>query len=193
MVGSIFFYILNYLPSQPQLPSLCRPVPQRGPLRVGLLYDVHRLAQIEGALAVAERIDGLAVRRLVPAKPLANARHSARQQTLDILDAMQRRRQRVVNTHTNKLPVQLAVVNQFIILPLSYLSGTFYHIDILPPLFYKISLWNPLFYLIDGFRYGFLGESDGNVMIGVVMAAVLNIILFILVLTAFKKGWKIKS
>ena len=50
---------------------------------------------------------------------------------------------------------QLAVVNQFIILPLSYLSGTFYHIDILPPLFYKISLFNPLFYLIDGFRYGF--------------------------------------
>ncbi len=88
---------------------------------------------------------------------------------------------------------QLAVVNQFIILPLSYLSGTFYHIDILPPLFYKISLCNPLFYLIDGFRYGFLGESDGNVMIGVVMAAVINIILFTLVLTAFKKGWKIKN
>ena len=88
---------------------------------------------------------------------------------------------------------QLAVVNQFIILPLSYLSGTFYHIDILPPLFQKISLCNPLFYLIDGFRYGFLGESDGNVMIGVAMAAVINIILFISVLTAFKKGWKIKS
>jgi len=88
---------------------------------------------------------------------------------------------------------QLAVVNQFIILPLSYLSGTFYHIDILPPLFQKISLCNPLFYLIDGFRYGFLGESDGNVLIGAVMAAGINIILFICVLTAFKKGWKIKS
>ena len=88
---------------------------------------------------------------------------------------------------------QLAVVNQFIILPLSYLSGTFYHIDILPPIFQKISLCNPLFYLIDGFRYGFLGESDGNVMIGVAIAAALNIIFFILVLTAFKKGWKIKS
>lgn len=88
---------------------------------------------------------------------------------------------------------QLAVVNQFIILPLSYLSGTFYHIDILPPVFQKISLCNPLFYLIDGFRYGFLGEADGNVMIGVVMAAIINIILFTLVLTAFKKGWKIKN
>jgi len=88
---------------------------------------------------------------------------------------------------------QLAVVNQFIILPLSYLSGTFYHIDILPPLFQKISLCNPLFYLIDGFRYGFLGESDGNVMTGVVLTAVINLALFALVLTVLKKGWRIKS
>ena len=88
---------------------------------------------------------------------------------------------------------QLAVVNQFIILPLSYLSGTFYHIDILPPLFYKISLLNPLFYLIDGFRYGFLGEADGNIMIGVVLTAAINITLFITVLTVLKRGWRIKS
>ena len=88
---------------------------------------------------------------------------------------------------------QLAVVNQFIILPLSYLSGTFYHIDILPPLFYKISLFNPLFYLIDGFRYGFLGEADGNVMIGVILTATINILLFMTVLTVLKRGWRIKS
>jgi len=88
---------------------------------------------------------------------------------------------------------QLAVVNQFIILPLSYLSGTFYHIDILPPLFYKISLFNPLFYLIDGFRYGFLGEADGNIMIGVILTAVINLCLFAIVLFVLKKGWRIKS
>ena len=88
---------------------------------------------------------------------------------------------------------QLAVVNQFIILPLSYLSGTFYHIDILPPLFQKISLANPLFYLIDGFRYGFLGESDGNVMTGVVMIAIINILLFVLVLKVLKSGWRLKA
>ena len=88
---------------------------------------------------------------------------------------------------------QLAVVNQFIILPLSYLSGTFYHIDILPPVFQKISLANPLFYLIDGFRYGFLGESDGNVIIGVALTAAINIVLFTIVLTVLKKGWRIKS
>jgi len=88
---------------------------------------------------------------------------------------------------------QLAVVNQFVILPLSYLSGTFYHIDILPPLFQKISLCNPLFYLIDGFRYGFLGESDGNIMIGLGLTATINLCLLAIVLTAFKKGWRIKS
>lgn len=88
---------------------------------------------------------------------------------------------------------QLAVVNQFIILPLSYLSGTFYHIDILPPLFQKISLCNPLFYLIDGFRYGFLGEADGNVMIGVALTAAINLVLFVIVLRVLKSGWRIKS
>ncbi len=88
---------------------------------------------------------------------------------------------------------QLAVVNQFIILPLSYLSGTFYHIDILPPLFQKISLANPLFYLIDGFRYGFLGVSDGNVITGAIMIAIINIFLFVLVLKVLKSGWRLKA
>ncbi len=88
---------------------------------------------------------------------------------------------------------QLAVVNQFIILPLSFLSGTFYHIDILPPFFYKLSLANPLFYLIDGFRYGFLGESDGNVMVGVVLIAAINCVLLFFVLRVLKSGWRLKA
>ena len=88
---------------------------------------------------------------------------------------------------------QLAVVNQFIILPLSYLSGTFYHIDILPEVFQKISLANPLFYLIDGFRYGFLGVSDGNVITGAIMIAIINIFLFTLVLKVLKSGWRLKA
>ena len=88
---------------------------------------------------------------------------------------------------------QLAVVNQFIILPLSFLSGTFYHIDVLPATFQKLILFNPLFYLIDGFRYGFLGTSDGPVMTGVIVITVLNIILFSAVLSILKSGWRIKS
>ena len=88
---------------------------------------------------------------------------------------------------------QLAVVNQFIILPLSFLSGTFYHIDILPTLFYKISLANPLFYMIDGFRYGFTGEADGNIMTGIILIAVLNILLFLTCLRVLKTGWRLKA
>jgi len=88
---------------------------------------------------------------------------------------------------------QLAVVNQFIILPLSFLSGTFYSIDVLPATFQKLILFNPLFYLIDGFRYGFLGTSDGPVMTGVIVTTLLNLILFIAVLKVLKSGWRIKS
>ncbi len=88
---------------------------------------------------------------------------------------------------------QLAVVNQFIILPLSFLSGTFYRIDVLPETFQKLIQFNPLFYLIDGFRYGFLGEADSNVMIGVVFISAINITLFITVLLVLRAGWRIKS
>ncbi len=88
---------------------------------------------------------------------------------------------------------QLAVVNQFIILPLSFLSGTFYSINVLPELWQKIIQWNPLFYLIDGFRYGFMGIADGNVQIGIVLTAVINIVLFLTCLRVLKSGWRLKA
>lgn len=88
---------------------------------------------------------------------------------------------------------QLSVVNQFIILPLSMLSGTFYHVSKLPDLLYKISLANPLFYFIDGFRYGFLGQADSNILVGVIYTAILNIILFIICLKVLKSGWRLKA
>ena len=88
---------------------------------------------------------------------------------------------------------QLAVVNQFIILPLSFLSGTFYSIDVLPTTFQDLILFNPLFYLIDGFRYGFLGTSDGPIITGVIVISILNILLFAAVLSILKSGWRIKS
>lgn len=88
---------------------------------------------------------------------------------------------------------QLAVVNQFIIMPLSMLSGTFYHISVLNESFQKISLVNPLFYFIDGFRYGLLGEADGNVMTGVIYTSVLNLILFVVCLRVLKSGWRLKA
>ncbi len=88
---------------------------------------------------------------------------------------------------------QLAVVNQFIILPLSFLSGTFYHINKLPEMMQTVSLANPLFYFIDGFRYGFLGAADGNVLVGVIYTSILNVILFVICLLVLKSGWRLKA
>ncbi len=88
---------------------------------------------------------------------------------------------------------QLAVVNQFIILPLSFLSGTFYSIYGLPEVFQNIMRANPLFYLIDGFRYGFSGVAESNLTIGVILIAAINIILLIIVLRVLKTGWRLKA
>ena len=61
----------------------------------------------------------------------------------------------------------LGTIDNFIIIPLSFLSGTFYSIKILPEFIQKLSLFNPFFYMIDGFRYGFIGLSDVNIMISI--------------------------
>ncbi|NJN06212.1 MAG: ABC transporter permease [Rhodobacteraceae bacterium] len=61
---------------------------------------------------------------------------------------------------------QMAAVTNFVITPLSFLSGTFYSIDRLPPLFQHMAHVNPFFYMIDGFRYGIIGRSDVDPMIG---------------------------
>jgi len=88
---------------------------------------------------------------------------------------------------------QLAVVNQFVILPLSFLSGTFYSISSLPPAWEAFSRANPLFYLIDGFRYGLTGQHESDLMIGIIYALALNAILFIIVLRVLKTGWRLKA
>ncbi len=88
---------------------------------------------------------------------------------------------------------QLAVVNQFIILPLSFLSGTFYSIHGLPEFFQGLMRVNPLFYVIDGFRYGFSGVAESNLKIGVILIAIINIILLFTVLRVLKSGWKLKA
>ena len=55
---------------------------------------------------------------------------------------------------------QMAAITNFIVTPLSFLSGTFYSVEALPEPFRTLSHWNPIFYLIDGLRYGFAGASD---------------------------------
>ena len=86
-----------------------------------------------------------------------------------------------------------ATVTNFIITPLSFLSGVFYSIDKLPELFQKISYINPFFYMIDGFRYGFLGKSDGSITVGLIYLVILSIVMWYVAFFLYKKGYKIKS
>ena len=85
-----------------------------------------------------------------------------------------------------------AGLNNFIIIPLSLLSGTFYSIERLPELAQKISLVNPFFYLIDGFRYSMIGRADSDITVGIWMTLGLNIVLWLLVYKIFKSGYKLK-
>ena len=86
-----------------------------------------------------------------------------------------------------------ATVTNFIITPLSFLSGVFYSIDKLPYFFQMISSANPFFYMIDGFRYGFLGTSDGSIIIGFIYLIILSVVMWFLAFYLYKVGYKIKS
>ena len=87
----------------------------------------------------------------------------------------------------------MASATNFIIVPLSFLSGTFYSIDRLPDILKSVSEFNPFFYIIDGFRYGFLGISDGSIKFGLFYLIILSGITWFVAYILFKKGYKIKS
>ena len=87
----------------------------------------------------------------------------------------------------------VASINNFIVLPLTFLSGTFFSIQHLPPLFQKIALYNPVFYLIDGFRYGFFGHSDGSIFVGIIVIITLDIALCFVCVYLIHIGYKLKS
>ncbi|HEY0053500.1 MAG TPA: ABC transporter permease [Caulobacteraceae bacterium] len=87
----------------------------------------------------------------------------------------------------------LAAVQNFIVMPMTFLSGTFYSIDRLPEPFATLSHVNPFFYLIDGFRYGFIGQADGRLEVGVALTVVLVLILGWTAYEAFRRGWRLKS
>tara|TARA_Y100000590_G_scaffold448040_1_gene584121 strand:+ start:480 stop:1292 length:813 start_codon:yes stop_codon:yes gene_type:complete len=86
----------------------------------------------------------------------------------------------------------MASVTNFFIIPLSFLSGTFYTIDRLPDFLNKISQANPFFYIIDGFRYGFLGTADGSIKFGIIYLIILSILSWFVAFILFKKGYKLK-
>ena len=88
---------------------------------------------------------------------------------------------------------QMAAITNFIVTPLSLLSGTFYSISNLPNTFYLVSQFNPFFYMIDGFRYSLIGYADANVLVGGSVLFILNFILFITAAIMLKTGYRLKS
>ena len=86
-----------------------------------------------------------------------------------------------------------ATITNFIITPLSFLSGVFYSIERLPDFFQSVSKINPFFYIIDICRFGFLGASDGSISIGLVYLTILSIIVWLISYYLYKIGYKIKS
>ena len=90
-----------------------------------------------------------------------------------------------------------AAITNFVVAPLSLLSGTFYVIDNLSPAFQAVSRANPFFYIISGFRFGFLGQSDiGStnmaVLNGAIALAVLNVAMAAVTYAVLRSGWKLK-
>ena len=91
-----------------------------------------------------------------------------------------------------------AAITNFVIQPLSLLSGTFYVIDNLAPGFQAVSRLNPFFYVISGFRFGFLGRSDIGatneaVLHGALALGALNVVLALVTYSVLRSGWKLKS
>ena len=88
---------------------------------------------------------------------------------------------------------QMAAISNFIITPLSFLSGTFYSVQALPEPFRTLSHWNPIFYLIDGARYGFAGVSDAPVARGLLVCAAAVLAVNGLVWWWLRTGFRMKA
>ena len=85
-----------------------------------------------------------------------------------------------------------AAVTNFVVQPLTLLSGTFYAIDRVSPAMKWLSHANPFFYIIDGFRFGFLGVADGLALQGAIVIAVIDVALWALCFRLLKSGWRLK-
>jgi len=87
---------------------------------------------------------------------------------------------------------QMAAFQNFIIMPMTFLSGVFYSIHSLPPFWQQVSHLNPFFYMIDGFRYGFFGKSDVSPWISLAVVGAAFIFVAGLTLRLLRTGYKIR-
>jgi ABC-2 type transport system permease protein len=88
---------------------------------------------------------------------------------------------------------KLQLIPLIVITPLAFLGGSFYSIDMLPPLWQVVSLFNPAVYLISGFRWSFYGIADVSVALSLAMTAVFLAVLLALVAWMFRTGYRLKA
>ena len=88
---------------------------------------------------------------------------------------------------------QLAAFQNFLIMPLTMLSGVFYSIHSLPDFWQGVSHFNPFFFMIDGFRYGFFGVSDVSPWMSIGVVTVCFIVLAIITLQMLARGYKLRA
>ncbi len=87
----------------------------------------------------------------------------------------------------------MATVTNFIIIPMSFLSGTFYSLSRLPEILQKISFFNPFFHMIDGLRFSFIGNSDGSIKFSLIYLFLFSLIIWFISFLLYKKGYKIRN
>jgi ABC-2 type transport system permease protein len=87
---------------------------------------------------------------------------------------------------------QLAAFQNFLIMPSTFLSGVFYSIHSLPPFWQGVSRFNPFFYMIDGFRYGFFGQSDVNPVVSISIVTVFFALLAAVAIQMLKSSYKLR-
>ncbi len=87
---------------------------------------------------------------------------------------------------------QLAAFQNFLIVPLTFLAGVFYSIHSLPPVWQAVSHLNPFFYMIDGFRYGFFGQSDVNPLVSVAIVLAFLVGLAFLAIRLLRSGYRLR-
>ncbi len=87
----------------------------------------------------------------------------------------------------------LAAVTNFVIVPLTFLSGTFYDVKVMVEPFESIAHFNPIFYMIDGYRYGHIGVANGSLQIGVIYTGLLALGSTVGVWAMFRNGYKLKA
>ena len=88
---------------------------------------------------------------------------------------------------------QLAAFQNFVIMPMTFLSGVFYSIHSLPKFWQGVSHLNPFFYMIDGFRYGFFGVSDVSPWLSFAVVGTTLIVVSVLTIQLLRIGYKIRS